>query len=70
MADTTTKDRVVRLPRGLVDQMQVIARAHERSLAAELRVALDAYVRETLPEAERILKERDERWRGNGRGAE
>jgi Arc-like DNA binding domain len=57
MADTT-KDRVVRLPRGLVDQMQTIAKAHERSLAAELRVALDAYVRRTLPEADRMLEER------------
>jgi plasmid stability protein len=69
MADTT-KDRVVRLPRGLIDKMQVIARAHERSLAAELRVALDAYVRQTLPEAKRTLKERDEGWTGNGKGAE
>jgi plasmid stability protein len=69
MADTN-KDRVVRLPRGLVDQMQIIARAHERSLAAELRVALDAYVQQTLAEGERTLKERGKRWAGDGRGAE
>jgi predicted transcriptional regulator len=43
MADTS-KDRVVRLPRELVEQMQVIARAHERSLAGELRTALKEYV--------------------------
>jgi plasmid stability protein len=34
----------VRLPRGLIEQMRVIANAHERSLSAELRVALREYV--------------------------
>jgi predicted transcriptional regulator len=52
--DTTT----VRLPRAIVEQMRTIAEAHERSMSAELRVALDAYVRRALPEAERILQER------------
>lgn len=59
---TATNDRVVRLPRALVDQVQKIAKAHDRSLAAELRVALDAYVRRSLPEAERALTEKEERW--------
>ena len=56
---TTAPDySTVRLPRALVDQIRVIAEAHERSISAELRVALDAYVRETLPEAKRTLKEK------------
>jgi hypothetical protein len=46
------KDRVVRMPGPLIKQMQVIARAHERSLSAELRVALGEYVRRELPEVE------------------
>ncbi len=45
-------DTTVRLPRKLVEQMRVIARAHERSLSAELRVALADYVRRTMPEIE------------------
>ena len=49
---------MVRLPRPLVEQIRTIAEAHERSISAELRVALDAYVRRTLPEAERTLKEK------------
>ena len=40
--DTTT----VRLPRVLVEQVKTIASAHERSLAAEMRVALATYVRQ------------------------
>ena len=47
---TTTKaaqDTIpVRLPRSLVEQLRPIAVEHDRSLAAELRVALTAYVRE------------------------
>jgi predicted transcriptional regulator len=52
--DTTT----VRLPRKLVAELKTIADAHERSLSAELRVALDADVRRTLPEAKRTQEER------------
>jgi predicted transcriptional regulator len=44
MAATQHQDRVVRLPRELVDQVQVIAKAHDRSLAGELRAALRQYV--------------------------
>ena len=55
-AATTT----VRLPRSIVEEMRIIAEAHDRSISAELRVALSAYVRRTLPEAERILKERND----------
>jgi predicted transcriptional regulator len=40
--DTTT----VRLPRDLVEAMRGLAELHDRSLSAELRVALTAYVRE------------------------
>ena len=39
--DTTT----VRLPRPLIEKMRTIAQAHDRSLSAELRVALTDYVR-------------------------
>ena len=38
------EDTTVRLPRSLVEQVRKIANAHERSLSAELRVALRAYV--------------------------
>lgn len=57
-AQQSQQDTTVRLPRSLVEQVRVIANAHERSLSAELRVALDAYVRRTLPEAQRQLEER------------
>lgn len=50
----------MRLPRNLVEQVRVIATAHERSLSAELRVALTAYVRQTLPEAKRMLEEQEQ----------
>jgi hypothetical protein len=56
-ADTTT----VRLPRSLVTQIRTIAQAHERSISAELRVAIDAYVRDQLPDAQRTLRERAKR---------
>ena len=39
-ADTTT----VRLPRDLVDHIRRLAERHDRSLSAELRVALRAYI--------------------------
>jgi predicted transcriptional regulator len=54
-SSTTT---TVRLPRALVDGVREIAMAHERSLSAELRVALDAYVRREGPGARRIIEER------------
>jgi len=53
--ETTT----VRLPRRLVDDVRVIADANERSISAELRVALSEYTRRTLPEARRVLEERE-----------
>lgn len=40
----------VRLPRTLIDKLRPIAAEHDRSLAAELRVALTAYVREQARE--------------------
>jgi len=44
MAKAQPQDRVVRLPRELVDQVQAIAKAHDRSLAGELRTALRQYI--------------------------
>ncbi|MGP0038130.1 MAG: Arc family DNA-binding protein [Solirubrobacteraceae bacterium] len=44
MAKTQQQDRVIRLPRELVEQVQAIAKAHDRSLAGELRTALRQYV--------------------------
>jgi len=46
--DTTT----VRLPRSLVEQIRTIADAHERSIAAELRVALNEYIRREQPDVD------------------
>ena len=40
----TTDTTTVRLPRELVEQIRLLADAHDRSLSAELRVALHAYV--------------------------
>jgi hypothetical protein len=37
--------------------MRIIADAHDRSISAELRVALADYVRRTLPEVEATTKE-------------
>lgn len=34
----------VRLPNDLADQLRTLAQAHERSLSAELRVAVSAYI--------------------------
>jgi len=55
----TTATTTVRLPRSLVEQIRTIAEAHERSISAELRVAVDAYVRRTLPEAQRTISEKN-----------
>jgi predicted transcriptional regulator len=44
--DTTT----VRLPRSIIEQVRTIAQAHDRSLSAELRVALADYVRRNSEE--------------------
>jgi predicted transcriptional regulator len=48
----------VRVPRVLIERLRTIAEAHERSVSAELRVALDGYTREALPGAKRTLRER------------
>jgi hypothetical protein len=57
----TTDTTNVRLPSRLVESVRVIARAHDRSLSAELRVALDEYARRMLPGARRLLDEREQR---------
>ena len=44
MTTTTADTTTVRLPRSLVEEVRTIAEAHERSLSAELRVALATYV--------------------------
>ena len=54
----TTLTTTVRLPHSIVDGLRVIAQAHERSLSAELRVALDGYIRREEPGARRVLEER------------
>jgi hypothetical protein len=54
MADTVS----VRISRPVLDEIRVIARAHRRSITAELTVALDAYIEAEGPEARRILKAR------------
>jgi hypothetical protein len=41
----TSPDTTVRLPRSLIEQVRTLARAHDRSLSAELRVALAEYIR-------------------------
>ncbi len=40
-----TKDTTVRVPWELLEQVKAIAKAHDRSLVAEVRVALDGYVK-------------------------
>ena len=45
MTEEQPKYRAVRLPTPLAIQLQAIARDHERSLSAELRVALSEYVK-------------------------
>lgn len=55
---TANPTTTVRVPRSLIEQLRTIADAHDRSISAELRVALDAYIRRTLPEAQRVLKEK------------
>ena len=56
-----TKDTTVRVPWEILEDIRVIAKAHERSIVAEVRYALDAYVRRSLPEATRQLEERRRR---------
>lgn len=42
-----SKDAVtVRMPRDLVEHVRTLALAHERSLSAELRVALTTYIKQ------------------------
>jgi predicted transcriptional regulator len=46
VADRPERDTVnVRLPKALIEQVRAIARLHDRSLSAELRVGLADYVR-------------------------
>jgi len=42
-ARRTQKDTTVRVPWELLERLKVIAQAHDRSLVAEVRVALNAY---------------------------
>jgi hypothetical protein len=55
---TTPPPAMVRIPQYLYGPFRLIADAHERSISAELRVALDAYVDQQLPEAKRTLQRR------------
>jgi hypothetical protein len=47
-------------PARIVDEIRVIARAHDRSVSAQLRAARDAYIKTAGPEARRILAERQQ----------
>jgi predicted transcriptional regulator len=57
--DATTS---IPLPKEVIDQIRPIARAHDRSLSAELRVALLDYVERNTPRpsyAEQLLEEKE-----------
>jgi len=43
--ENTPNTTTVRLPRDLIEQVRAIAKEHDRSLSAELRVALSEYVK-------------------------
>jgi predicted transcriptional regulator len=43
-AKPSADDITIRLPRDLIEQVRRLADEHERSLAAELRVALRSYI--------------------------
>lgn len=61
---TTTPKRgatSIRLTPQLVEDLRVVAQANHRSWSAEVRHALDAYVRRELPAARRALAEREQR---------
>jgi predicted transcriptional regulator len=55
--DDPTKMMTVRLPRELVEQIRLIARAHDRSLSGQLRFALSDHARRLLPEAQKKLSD-------------
>jgi predicted transcriptional regulator len=44
MPNTEQQDTTVRLPRTLIEQVRSLAQRHERSLSAELRVAIRHYI--------------------------
>ena len=56
MGIDSSRSTPVRVPESLYGQLRVIAAAHERSISAEVRVALDAYVRHELPKVKREAK--------------
>jgi predicted transcriptional regulator len=56
MVDTAST--TVRLPVSIVNEVRVIAQAHERSLSAELRVALTEYIRRERASARRKARQR------------
>ena len=56
---TQQKDTTVRVPWELLERLKVIARAHDRSLVAEVRVALTGYADRIEKEQERKAAKRD-----------
>jgi predicted transcriptional regulator len=46
MATTSSPTTTVRLPRDLVEEVRKLAERHDRSLSAELRVALRGHIRD------------------------
>jgi predicted transcriptional regulator len=64
-ADSSNSDNAttsIRLPKAIIDQIRPIARAHDRSLSAELRIALLDYAERNTPRpsyAEQLLEEKE-----------
>ena len=54
-----TNTVAVRLHKRIVDDLRVVAAAHELTIAAVLRLACDDYLRRELPKARAILTERE-----------
>ena len=55
---TSSQNAMVRIPQATYGLLRLIADAHERSISAELRVALDDYIDRELPEAKQMLQRR------------
>jgi hypothetical protein len=49
LQDPGRKDSTIRVPVELLDELRQVAKAHERSLAAEARVALAEHIRANAP---------------------
>jgi hypothetical protein len=61
MASTPKDTASARLARRLMEDLRVIAEANQRSVSAELRIAVERYNRAELAEARRVIAEREDR---------